>query len=128
MSIFNLLDTVPQTGAPDLGMLAITVVAMILIFYFFLIRPQKKQENETKKMLEALKKGDKVVTIGGIYGTVSSVKDSTVVVKVDDSAKIEFSKTAIAKVVNENADEKTVAAKENKESKKAAKKAESEEK
>ncbi len=74
---------------------------MIVIFYFFLIRPQKKQEKETKRMIDALKKGDKIVTIGGIYGTVFSVKDSTVVVKVDDSTKIEFTKTAISRVVTE---------------------------
>ncbi|MCR5612363.1 preprotein translocase subunit YajC [Treponema sp.] len=112
MSLLTLLDGLAANGngqmGGQMGSLAITVVAMIAIFYFFLLRPQKKQENETKKMLEALKKGDKIVTIGGIHGTVFSVKDSTVVVKVDGETKIEFTKTAIAKVVNE-AEEKAVA-------------------
>ena len=96
MSFSTLLQTAAASGASPAGTggslvsLALTVVAMIAIFYFFLIRPQKKQENETKKMLAALKKGDKIVTIGGIYGTVSSVKENSVVVKVDDNAKIEF--------------------------------------
>ena len=107
MSFSTLLQTAAASGASPAGTggslvsLALTVVAMIAIFYFFLIRPQKKQENETKKMLAALKKGDKIVTIGGIYGTVSSVKENSVVVKVDDNAKIEFTKSAISKVINE---------------------------
>ncbi|MBQ0003482.1 MAG: preprotein translocase subunit YajC [Treponema sp.] len=93
-----------------MGFSLIMIVAMVAIFYFLLIRPQKKQEKETKKMLDNLKKGDKVVTIGGIYGVVSSLKDNSVVVKVDTDAKIEFTKTAIARVVNES-EEKVVAEK-----------------
>ncbi|MDE5898538.1 MAG: preprotein translocase subunit YajC [Treponemataceae bacterium] len=73
-------------------------VLIILIFYFFLIRPQNKKQKETEKMIAALKKGDKVVTIGGIHGVVSSTKEKTVVVKVDDSTKLEFSRSAIASV------------------------------
>lgn len=80
--------------------LMITVVLMIAIFYFFLIRPQSKRQKETEKMLAALKKGDKVVTIGGIHGTVTSTKEKTVVLKVDDNTKIEFNRTAIASVEN----------------------------
>ena len=71
---------------------------IIVIFYFFLIRPQNKKQKETQKMLDALKKGDKVITIGGIHGTVSSVKENTVIVKVDDDVKLEFNRTAISSV------------------------------
>jgi len=71
---------------------------IIVIFYFFLIRPQNKKQKETEKMLKALKKGDKVVTIGGIHGTISSVKENTVIVKVDDDCKIEFNRSAISSV------------------------------
>ena len=71
---------------------------IIVIFYFFLIRPQNKKQKETEKMLKALKKGDKVITIGGIHGTISSVKDNTVIVKVDDDCKIEFNRSAISSV------------------------------
>lgn len=81
----------------------ITFVLIILIFYFLIIRPQKKRDKETKAMLAAMKKGDRVVTIGGIHGTIITVKDQTVVVKVDDSARIEFSKSAISTVVNKDA-------------------------
>ena len=66
----------------------VTFVLIILIFYFLIIRPQKKRDKEAKAMIDAMKKGDKVVTIGGIHGTVVMVKDKTVIVKFDDSARI----------------------------------------
>ncbi|QTQ13499.1 preprotein translocase subunit YajC [Treponema parvum] len=74
---------------------------IILIFYFFIIRPQSKKQKETQKMLDALKKGDKVITIGGIHGVISSVKERTVVVKVDDNTKIEFNRSAVSAVVQD---------------------------
>jgi len=82
---------------------------VILIFYFLIIRPQNKKQKETQKMLSALKKGDKVLTIGGIYGVIQSVKEGSVVVKVDESTKIEFSRSAIASVVESARAEKAVA-------------------
>ena len=78
----------------------ITFGLIILIFYFLIIRPQKKRDKEARAMIEALKKGDKIVTIGGIHGTVITVKENTVVVKVDDNARIEFSKSAVSSVLN----------------------------
>ena len=81
----------------------IMFAAIILIFYFLIYRPQKKRDKEAKAMLAAMKKGDKVVTIGGIHGTIVTVKDKTVVVKVDDSARIEFSKEAISSVTSKDA-------------------------
>jgi preprotein translocase subunit YajC len=82
---------------------AVLMVLLIVIFYFFLIRPQNKKQKETEKMLAALKKGDKVITIGGIHGVVSSLKEKTVIVKVDDNTKMEFSRSAISGVENESA-------------------------
>ena len=76
---------------------------IILIFYFLIYRPQKKRDKEAKAMLAGMKKGDKVVTIGGIHGTIVTVKDKTVVIKVDDSARIEFSKEAISSVISKDA-------------------------
>jgi preprotein translocase subunit YajC len=72
--------------------------AVIAIFYFMVIRPQNKKQKETQKMLNAVKKGDQVVTIGGINGVITSVKENTVIVKVDDNCKIEFSRSAISSV------------------------------
>ncbi len=81
----------------------IMFVAIIAIFYFLIYRPQKKRDKEAKAMISAMKKGDRVVTIGGIHGTIITVKDKTVVVKVDDSARIEFSKEAISSVTSKDA-------------------------
>src|SRR6056297_4040180 len=108
----NLLAHVPiLMGAPQggagggsaSGQMMTTFVTfglVILIFYFLIIRPQNKKQKETQKMIAAVKKGDKVATIGGIRGTVTSVKEQTVVVKVDDNARLEFSKNAVATVLD----------------------------
>ncbi len=56
----------------------IYVALLVVFFYFFLIRPQRKKEKKTKEMLDALKKGDRICTIGGIYGTIASIKDETI--------------------------------------------------
>jgi len=76
----------------------VTFGLVFLIFYFLIIRPQNKRQKDTKKMLEALKKGDSVVTIGGIRGTIASLKGDAVVLKVDDNVKIQFSRSAISSV------------------------------
>ncbi|MGN1350563.1 MAG: preprotein translocase subunit YajC [Anaerovoracaceae bacterium] len=79
---------------------------LILIFFalwFFMIRPQKKRDNETKKMRSSLQEGDEIVTIGGIIGKVLSVKDDSVVVYVgSDKTKVEFKKWAIAEVTKKS--------------------------
>ena len=82
----------------------VTFGLIIVIFYFLIIRPQKKRDKETKEMLAAIKKGDKVVSIGGIHGTVVAVKEATVVVKVDDNTRLEFSRSAISSIVNRKAE------------------------
>ena len=108
------------------GML-LPFLLVILIMYFFLIRPQNKKQKELDKMLSALKKGDKIVTIGGIHGVISSVKEKTVIVKVDDDCKIEFNRTAISSVINPEAEAAAKAeaeAKAQEKAEKAAKKAE----
>jgi preprotein translocase subunit YajC len=76
------------------------IAGMFLIFYFLLIRPQQKKQKDLKKMLESLKRGDKVVTIGGMWGSITEVKEKTVIVKVDDNTKLEFSRDAIGQVVS----------------------------
>ncbi|MCH5290636.1 MAG: preprotein translocase subunit YajC [Treponema sp.] len=90
--------TTGQVGGGGFTML-LPLILIVLIMYFFMIRPQSKKQKETEKMIAALKKGDKVVTIGGIHGTVSSTKEHTVIVKVDDDTKIEFNRSAIATVL-----------------------------
>lgn len=105
MNALALMAASPAAGSSSGSMMTslITFGMVIAIFYFIIIRPQKKRDKEAKAMLAAMKKGDKVVTIGGIHGTIVTVKDNTVVIKVDDSARIEFSKNAISTVTARDA-------------------------
>ena len=76
--------------------LAIWFVLFIGIFYVFIIMPRKKQEKKHQEMVSALKRGEKVVTIGGIKGEIAKVKEETVMLKVSDNVEIEMLKKAIA--------------------------------
>ena len=71
---------------------------MGLIFYFMLYKPQKKEQQKRASMLGALKKGDKVITVGGMYGVVTAIDDKKIVLKVADKVEIEFVKTAVNQV------------------------------
>lgn len=113
MSFISLLQAA-AAGSGSMLMSVLPFGLIILIFYFFIIRPQNKKQKETEKMLSALKKGDKVVTVGGIHGVISSTKEKTVIVKVDDNAKIEFSRNAIATVIVDKAEKDSKAAKDDK--------------
>lgn len=99
-----------QTGAANpTGQMISTLVTfglVFVVFYFLIIRPQNKKQKDMKKMIEGVKKGDKIVTIGGVHGTVHAVKEGTIVVKVDEDCKIEFSKSAVATVVLAKIEEK----------------------
>jgi len=101
MPFISLLQTAPATGSGSLLMTVLPLALIFVIFYFFMIRPQNKKQKETEKMIAALKKGDKVITIGGIHGTISSTKEKTVIVKVDDTTKIEFLRSAISTVITD---------------------------
>jgi preprotein translocase subunit YajC len=69
---------------------------IIIVFYFFMIRPQQKKQKDHKKFVEDIKKGDAVITIGGLHGKVYSVEDDKVVLEVDKSTKMVFEKSAIS--------------------------------
>ena len=94
----NVMSLLQNAAAPQGSLLSmiLPIALIFVIFYFFIIRPQNKKQKETQKMIDALKKGDKIVTIGGIHGVISSTKEQSVIVKVDENAKIEFSRSAIA--------------------------------
>ena len=74
---------------------------IFLILYFLIIRPQQKQKKKTEAMLAALKKGDRVLTNGGMFGTVAGIEGDRAVLKVAENIKIEFLKSAIVQVVPE---------------------------
>ena len=89
-----------QAAQPQAGGQAGFWVMILLLFgvmYFFMIRPQRKQQKELEKFRNELKKGDKVVTTGGIYGTVDEVTDRTILIKVDGDVKLRMDKNSILK-------------------------------
>lgn len=80
------------------------LILMILIFvvmYFFMIRPQQKKQKEIVKWRESLKRGDKVVTVGGIYGTVSEVKDTFLILEIDANVRIRVDKSSVVKDITD---------------------------
>jgi preprotein translocase subunit YajC len=109
---FSLLMAAPQGAdgaAPGAGSFITSLIpfaAIIAIFYFLIIRPQNKKQKETRRMLDAVKKGDRIVTIGGLHGTIQSVKDQSIIVKVDDNVKLEFNRSAISSVESVAKEEK----------------------
>lgn len=107
LSLLSALATPEGGSASSSGSMMTTFVTfglIIVIFYFLIIRPQKKRDKDTKEMLASIKKGDKVVSIGGIHGTVVVVKETSVVVKVDDNTRLEFSRSAISSIANNKAE------------------------
>jgi preprotein translocase subunit YajC len=105
LSLVNLLaQCAPQgeggegQGSPLSGLWMIALI--FVIFYFLLIRPQQKKQKQHQKMLEAIKKGDTVVTSGGMYGTVVGVKDNIVVLKIAENVKVEFAKSSVSHIVS----------------------------
>lgn len=93
----------PQGGGQSGGVQGmigslLPLILIFVVFYFLLIRPQQKKAKEHKQMLENIKKGDKIITAGGIYGVVDSVGANTVVVKIAENVKVKFGKGYIAAV------------------------------
>lgn len=78
------------------------LVAIFAVMWFFMIRPQRKQQKELAKFRDGLKKGDKVVTIGGIYGTVAEVKENNLLIEIDKDVKIRVAKSSVVKDFEES--------------------------
>ena len=124
--MLNFLTTT-STGTAGMGSSIIMLVVMLAIFYFMLIRPENKRKKEAEEMRAAVKNGDKIVTIGGIVGTVVNVKENRIVLETGaDQVRIEFEKWAIStnETAAENAKAEAKKAAEAKAKAKAAKKAE----
>ncbi len=95
--MFTLLQAAPAAQQGGGWSMWVMLLLIFVVMWFFMIRPQKKQQKELQNFRDALKKGDKVVTIGGIYGTICEVKDNTVLIEVDNNVKIRVSKQALVK-------------------------------
>lgn len=77
------------------------IVLMGVIFYFLLYRPQKKEQQRRTEMLNSLKKGDRIITIGGVYGTITAITDKIVTIKVSEKVEVDISRTAVASFQNQ---------------------------
>lgn len=97
-SLFLAQQTAPASGGGLLGLLP--MVLLFAAMYFLMIAPQRKKQKAHEKMLSELSTGDDVVTTGGIYGTITNVKDDRFVVRIAENTKIEVGKTFITAVVN----------------------------
>ena len=113
--MINVLYAMPSTGgAPAQGQgggnpmsLIFMIIAIFAVMYFLMIRPQQRQKRQHQDMLSQLGKGDKVVTTGGIHGTVAGIKDSSVIVKIADNVKVEVNRSAISQIVSSKSSKTT---------------------
>ena len=114
MSTTALFTLVPlaQAAPPAGGLFGnplLLIAVMFGIMYFFMIRPQSKREKARRAMIDAVQKGDRIVTAGGIHGTVTKVDEASVLVSVDGDTKLRFEKSAIASVATKDAKEASAA-------------------
>ena len=97
--LFPLLDAAPAAAPSGMGggsSMLIFILLMILIFYFFMIRPQQKKQKKIVEARNSLQRGDKVVTIGGIHGKITDIKDNTFTIEIAHDVRIEVDKAAIS--------------------------------
>jgi preprotein translocase subunit YajC len=93
--MFVLADAAASGGTGNLLITYGPLVLMFVVLYFLLIRPQQKRQKTRNQMLNSLKKGDKVVTIGGLHGTIMEITDDIIVLRVNDATKMTFDRSAI---------------------------------
>lgn len=86
-----------QTAAGGSMGFLLMIILIFVVMWLFMIRPQQKKQKEVEKFRQGLKKGDKVVTIGGIYGTVVEVKENTLFLEIDQNVKIKVDKASVVK-------------------------------
>lgn len=86
----------------DLFGAIIPLLLMFAIFYFLLIRPQQKRQKKVQQMHSSLQKGDKIITIGGVHGTVDAIDESRIVVDVNGNNKLTFDRQAVREIINQD--------------------------
>lgn len=96
----------PSGGAQASNPIAafMPLIFIFIIFYFLLIRPQQKRQKEHQKMLTDIKKGDKIITTGGIHGIIANLKDNVVTIKVSENVRLDISKGNISTVITTKTD------------------------
>ena len=96
MTLQNILLFAPSGGDQNPIMSLLPLILIGVVFYFFMIRPQTKKAKETKKFRESLKKGDKIVTIGGVHGKLAEIKETTVVIETEGGGRLKIERSAIS--------------------------------
>jgi preprotein translocase subunit YajC len=93
----------PQGGDPQSSLFSTLIMFALIIgiFYFLILRPQQKRQKERAKLLEAVKKGDKVITAAGLHATVAGLDEKTVLLQVADNVKLKYERSAIATILRE---------------------------
>jgi preprotein translocase subunit YajC len=106
----------PLTGKPELYIYLLkggismpfgSIIMIVLFFAFFwfvIIRPQQKRQKQTREMQENLTKGDRIITIGGLHGTIDAIDEGNVIIQCNDKGKLTYDRAAIREVVNEGSE------------------------
>lgn len=95
--LYVLLLTPPAEGQGNPYSGLIMMLLILLVFYFFMIRPQMKRQKELKNFRENIKKGDKIITTGGVYGKIADISNNIVTIEVEDKVKMKVDKSAVLK-------------------------------
>jgi len=103
MTAIALLQTAGNSGFAAMVFNLLPIAAIFLVFYFLVIAPQSKQRRKTEEMLKSLKKGDRVVTSGGIYGTIQGVEAEVVYLRVAENVKVKVARSAVTGLVSGDA-------------------------
>ena len=88
---------------PDLGSLTsfLPIILLFVVFYFLLIRPQQTQQKKRKAMLAELKKGDRIITVGGMYGMIKEIQDDNLVLRIADNVNVKMVRNSVDRVVQD---------------------------
>ncbi len=95
--LFTFLQDEAARPAGGGMMMWVIIIVCIVIMWLFMIRPQRKQQKELQQFRDGLKKGDKIITVGGIYGIVVEVRDNTLLIEIDNDVKIKVSKNSVVR-------------------------------
>ena len=100
MRILYIIAMQPQggTGGGSVWSALVPILLVFLIFYFMILRPQQKKQKDREKLLSSVQKGDKIVTVGGLHGTVIGLEEKTVLVQVADDVKVKLERSAISAI------------------------------
>ncbi len=94
----TLLPLAQATGGQNPMTMLVPLILIFVVFYFFIIRPQRKKDAQRKQMIAAVRKGDKIITLGGVHASVTQVDETSVLVQADSNVKLRIEKSAIASV------------------------------